>query len=48
MDNLNQIRQKIGALAKKESGSLQSRDFSDDIYAIKNVQETFIRNSEMF
>ena len=32
MDEFNNMKQKISAMTKKDTGSLQVRDFTDDIY----------------
>ena len=48
MEELNGYKQKIQNLSTKESGSLQVRDFTDDIYQKKSNKEMFVVNSEMF
>ena len=37
MEELNGYKQKIGSLSKKDTGSLQVRDFTDDVYGQKNA-----------
>ena len=32
MDEFNNMKQRIQAMTKKDTGSLQVRDFTDDIY----------------
>lgn len=32
MDEFNNMKQKISAMTKKDTGSLQVRDFTDDVY----------------
>ena len=48
MEELNGYKGKITAMSKKDTGSLQVRDFTDDIYMKKNFKEYFIEGSEMF
>ena len=50
MDEFNTIKTKIQQLTKKEGGSLQVRDFTDDIYNKNVPAETFVEShsSEMF
>ena len=32
MDEFNNMKQKISGMTKKDTGSLQVRDFTDDVY----------------
>ena len=41
-------RQQISALTKKDTGSLQVRDFTDEVYSKKNLGQIFITDSKMF
>jgi len=50
MDEFNNMRQKIGSMTKKDTGSLQVRDFTDDVYKGTQQAEAFVEHheSEMF
>lgn len=50
LDEYNNIKTKIAALKKKETGSLTQRDFTDDIYNKNVPAEIFVEShqSEMF
>lgn len=50
MDEYNNMRQKIATMTKKDTGSLQVRDFTDDVYKGNQQAEAFVEHheSEMF
>lgn len=50
MDEFNNMKQKIGSMTKKDTGSLTVKDFTDDIYKKHQNGDNFIGvdGSEMF
>ena len=50
MDEYNNVKQRISAMTKKDTGNLTVKDFTDDIYEKKVPVETFVesKESEMF
>jgi len=50
MDEFNNVKQRIAAMTKKDTGNLTVRDFTDDIYTKNVPAETFVEShqSEMF
>lgn len=50
MDEFNNMKQKISAMTKKDTGSLTVKDFTDDIYKKHQNGDNFIGvdGSEMF
>ena len=50
MEEFNNMKQRIQTMTKKDTGSLQVRDFTDDIYKGNQQAEAFVEHheSEMF
>ena len=46
MDEFNNMKQRIQAMTKKDTGSLQVRDFTDDIYKGNQQAEAFVEHHE--
>jgi len=49
-DEVNRVRGEYQMLVKKEGGNLMSRDFTDDVYNLKTLNESHFveEGSEMF